>query len=223
MTRKNYIISSQIINTLAVSNEPWGVKDKSSCFLYGNDALAKLQNIHSTYDYQGKYDSDIPWQGSEFYEDFIEHDLKVMENEESVFSLETHVFGQDKILSSYFQEKLPLYDDNGERIGILFHAWKAQAHSLTRLFHKKLPASIMFQSPMKQLTQREWEIIFLFLQRNSKKQISQLLNIPYKIIEKLIRKIYRKSAINSDLQLEEYCKINSFNRYAPKRFLLSYL
>ncbi|KAA1181299.1 helix-turn-helix transcriptional regulator [Photorhabdus heterorhabditis] len=223
MTRKNFIISSQIINTLETSNEPWGIKDKSSCFFYGNDALTKLQNISSNYDYQGKYDSDIPWQGNELSEDFIKHDLRVMENEESILSLETHVFGQDRILSSYFQEKLPLYNDNGECIGILFHAWKAQNNSLTRLFHNKLPASIIFQSPTELLTQQEWEIVFLFLQKYSKKQISQLLNIPYKTIGKDMKKIYNKLDVNSDLQLEEYCQINSFNLYAPKRFLLSYL
>ncbi|KER01239.1 helix-turn-helix transcriptional regulator [Photorhabdus temperata] len=223
MTRKNSTISSQIINTLEISNEPWGIKDKSSCFLYGNDALIKLQNINNNYDYEGKYDSDIPWKGNEFSEDFIKHDLKVMENEESVLSLETHVFGRDKVLSSYFQEKFPLYDDKNTCIGILFHVWKIQDNSLTRLFHNKLPASIMFQSPTHLFTEREWEVVFLFLQKYSRKQISQLLNIADKIIGRYIRKIYNKLEVSSDSQLEEYCRLNGFDLYAPKRFLLSYL
>ncbi|WP_350304252.1 helix-turn-helix transcriptional regulator [Photorhabdus viridis] len=223
MTRKNSTISLQIINTLEISNEPWGIKDKSSSFLYGNDALIKLQNIDNNYDYEGKYDSDIPWKGNEFSEDFIKHDLKVIENEESVLSLETHVFGRDKVLSSYFQEKFPLYDDKNECIGILLHAWKVQDNSLTRLFHNKLPASIIFQSPTHLLTEREWEVVFLFLQKYSRKQISKLLNIADKTIDRYIKKIYDKLDVSSDSQLEEYCRLNSFDLYAPKRFLLSYL
>ncbi|NHB96561.1 helix-turn-helix transcriptional regulator [Photorhabdus stackebrandtii] len=223
MTRKNSTISLQIINTLETSNEPWGIKDKSSCFLYGNDALIKLQNINSNYDYEGKYDSDIPWKGNEFSEYFIKHDLQVMENEESVLSLETHVFGRDTVLSSYLQEKFPLYDDGNKCIGLLFHAWKVLDNSLIRLFHSKLPASIMFQSPTHLLTEQEWEVVFLFLQKYSRKQISQLLNIADKIIDGYIRKIYNKLKVSSDSQLEEYCRLNSFDLYAPKRFLLSYL
>ncbi len=36
--KKNYTISPQIINTTEISNEPRGVKDSSSFFIYGNSA-----------------------------------------------------------------------------------------------------------------------------------------------------------------------------------------
>ncbi|WP_338046861.1 helix-turn-helix transcriptional regulator [Photorhabdus namnaonensis] len=223
MTRKNSTTSLQMINTLEVSNEPWGIKDKSSCFLYGNDALIKLQNINANYDYEGKYDSDIPWKGNEFAKDFITQDFQVIRNRDSFLSLETHVFGRDKVLSSYFQEKFPFYDDKDECIGILLHAWKVQDNSLTRLFHSKLPASVRFQSPTHLLTEQEWEIVFLFLQKYNRTQICQLLKISDKTIEEYIRKIYNKLKVSSNSQLEEYCRLNSFDLYAPKRFLLSYL
>ncbi|RAW68985.1 helix-turn-helix transcriptional regulator, partial [Photorhabdus sp. S14-60] len=37
------IISSQVINTLEQSNDPWGIKDKNSCFIYGNLALKSIK------------------------------------------------------------------------------------------------------------------------------------------------------------------------------------
>ncbi|ETS33631.1 hypothetical protein PTE_00807 [Photorhabdus khanii NC19] len=40
---KSYEISTQIINTMELSNEPREVKDSSSCFIYGNSA----KKIHS--------------------------------------------------------------------------------------------------------------------------------------------------------------------------------
>ncbi|MCE1645012.1 helix-turn-helix transcriptional regulator, partial [Enterobacter hormaechei] len=39
------IISSQVINTMEQSNEPWGIKDKNTCYIYVNQACKRLQNI----------------------------------------------------------------------------------------------------------------------------------------------------------------------------------
>ncbi|AWK41808.1 MULTISPECIES: hypothetical protein [Photorhabdus] len=33
---KNYVISPQIINTMEMNNEPWGITDSSSNFIYSN-------------------------------------------------------------------------------------------------------------------------------------------------------------------------------------------
>ncbi|WP_445374237.1 hypothetical protein ACSLVK_18775 [Photorhabdus tasmaniensis] len=43
--KKNYAISPQIINTMELSNELWGVKDSSSRSIYGNSATKKF--IHN--------------------------------------------------------------------------------------------------------------------------------------------------------------------------------
>ncbi|OCA55880.1 hypothetical protein [Photorhabdus namnaonensis] len=34
--KKSNAISPQVINTMAISNEPWGIKDSSSNFIYDN-------------------------------------------------------------------------------------------------------------------------------------------------------------------------------------------
>ncbi|WP_036774576.1 PAS domain-containing protein, partial [Photorhabdus australis] len=158
-------ISSQVINTLQQSNDPWGIKDKNSCFIYANQALKSLQNFSNSFNYEGHYEYELPWDSAEFAENFIAHDQKTMEKGERVCSLETHVFGKEQILSSYFFEKTPLYHDDGSCMGVMFHGWQAMDFSLTRLYHGKLPASIMFQPPTELFTQREWDVIFLSLQK----------------------------------------------------------
>ncbi|AWK41801.1 MULTISPECIES: hypothetical protein [Photorhabdus] len=40
--KKNYAISPQFINTIEKCNEPWGIKDSSSNFIYGNSAKKDL-------------------------------------------------------------------------------------------------------------------------------------------------------------------------------------
>ncbi|MCA6221484.1 helix-turn-helix transcriptional regulator [Photorhabdus antumapuensis] len=220
---KNHTISSQVINTLQQSNEPWGIKDKNSCFIYGNLALKHLHNISDSFDYEGQYDDEIPWSGAGFAKEFVIHDQRVMEKEARVCSLETHMFGKNKFISSYFQEKYPLYNDENECIGTIHHAWQVKNYSLASLhqYYKKLPASIILQPPSDIFTPREWDIIFFFLQKYTRQQIGQKLNITYRTVETYMVKIYSKIGIHSSQQLEEYCLQNNFHHYVPEKFLLS--
>ncbi|ETS30242.1 helix-turn-helix transcriptional regulator [Photorhabdus temperata] len=212
-------ISSQVINTLEQSNEPWGIKDKNACFIYVNQAVKQLQNIPSSFDYEGLYEHELPWDGADFANEYMLHDKKVMEREERICSLETHVHGKDQILSSYFFEKYPLYHEDGSCMGVLYHGWQAQDYSLTRLYHGKLPASILFQPPTDLFTQREWDIIFLLLQKYTSKQMGKMLDISYRTVETHISRIYKKIGVNSSYQLEDYCRINDYDLYVPERFV----
>ncbi|EQB98360.1 LuxR C-terminal-related transcriptional regulator [Photorhabdus temperata] len=221
---KSYEISAQIINTMELSNEPWGIKDSSSCFIYGNSVTKKfIHNFKESFDYEGRYDHELPWGGAEFAKEFINQDKKVIENGERICSLETHIYGKEQILSSYFCEKMPFYHKDGNCIGIMYHGWEAKEYSLTHLYqyYNELPASIIFQPPSAIFTQQEWDIIFFFLQRYTRKQIGQKLNITYDAVETYMTRIYNKIGINSSQQLEEYCLTNNFHHYVPERFLLS--
>ncbi|RAX01130.1 MULTISPECIES: helix-turn-helix transcriptional regulator [unclassified Photorhabdus] len=215
-------ISAQIINTIKNSHDPWGIKDKSTCFIYENKAMAMLQDIPLNLNVEGRFDCELPWAGAIFEEQFQRHDRTVMRLEKSISSLETHRFGKEKHLSSYFFEKFPFYNEDNECIGIIFHGRKAEALALKEFFNGKLPPSIMFCSPSEQFSQQEWEIIFLFLAKHSKREISERLNIPYQSVKDQIEKTYQKLKINSDSQFEEYCRMNNFNLYIPERFLFPY-
>uniref|UniRef100_UPI0036DEB12C LuxR C-terminal-related transcriptional regulator n=1 Tax=Photorhabdus sp. RM322S TaxID=3342825 RepID=UPI0036DEB12C len=213
------IISPQVINTMQQSNEPWGIKDQNSCWIFGNSRLKIIQNFSNSFDYEGLYDDELPWDGAEFKQEYVIHDKNVMEKEKRICALETHIYGKDKFLSSYFFEKYPLYNDEKECIGVLFHGWEAQDFSLTRLYHGKLPASIMFQPPTDLFTQREWDIIFLSLHKYTSKQMGKMLDISYRTVETHIARIYKKIGVNSCYQLEEYCRLNDYDLYVPERFV----
>ncbi|MCA6220030.1 helix-turn-helix transcriptional regulator [Photorhabdus antumapuensis] len=217
--KKNYIISPQIINTLEQSNEPWGIKDENTRYIYVNQACKRLQNISSSFDYEGLYEHELPWDGAEFAKEYMTHDRKVVEQEKRICSLETHVHGKEQILSSYFFAKYPLYHEDGSCVGIIYHGWQAQDFSFTRLFRGKLPASIMFQPPTDLFTQREWDVIFLLLHKYTNKQIGRMLNISYRTVETHISRIYKRIGVHSSYQLEEYCRTNDYDLYVPERFV----
>ncbi|WP_387464716.1 helix-turn-helix transcriptional regulator [Photorhabdus sp. RM323S] len=213
------IISPQVINTMQQSNEPWGIKDQNSCWIYGNESVKYLQNLPNSFDYEGCFDDELPWAGAEFAKEHVNHDKSVMTKGQRVCSLETHRYGKNKFLSSYFCEKYPLYNDEKECIGTLFHGWEAQDFSLTRFYHGKLPASILFQPPTDLFTQREWDIIFLSLQKYTSKQMGRLLDISYRTVETHMARIYKKIGVNSCYQLEDYCRSNDYDLYVPERFV----
>ncbi|PQQ40247.1 helix-turn-helix transcriptional regulator [Photorhabdus luminescens] len=216
---KNYVVSPQIINIIEMSNEPWGIQDSSSNFIYDNSATKKfIHNFKELFDYEGFYDHELPWDGAEFAKEYIVHDQKVIEKEERVSSLIICIFGKEQILSSYSFEKYPLYHEDGSCIGTIYHGWQAQDFSFTRLFRGKLPASIMFQPPTDLFTQRGWDIIFLLLQKYTNKQIGRMLNISYRTVENHISRIYKKVGVHSSYQLEEYCRTNDYDLYVPERF-----
>ncbi|MCW7760329.1 helix-turn-helix transcriptional regulator [Photorhabdus luminescens] len=217
--KKNYAISPQVINTMEQSNEPWGIKDKNSCFIYANQACNRVQNISRSFNYEGLYDHDLPWDGAEFAEAYIANDKIVMEKEERTCSLITHVYGKEQTLSSYFFAKYPLYHKDGNCIGIIYHGWQAQDFSFTRLFHGKLPASIIFQPPTDLFTQREWDVIFFMLQKYTSKQTGRMLNISHRTVETHISRIYERIGVHSSYQLEEYCRMNDYDHYMPKDFI----
>ncbi|RAX11263.1 helix-turn-helix transcriptional regulator [Photorhabdus bodei] len=217
--KKNYVISPQIINTMEQSNEPWGIKDENTRYIYVNQACKHLQNISSSFDYEGLYEHELPWDGAEFAKEYMAHDKKVVEQEKRICSLETHIHGKEQILSSYFFAKYPLYHEDGSCVGIIYHGWQAQDFSFTRLFHGKLPASILFQPPTDLFTQREWDVIFLMLHKYTNKQIGMMLNISYRTVENHISRICKRIGLHSSRQLEEYCRTNDYDLYVPKRFV----
>ncbi|RAX00748.1 MULTISPECIES: helix-turn-helix transcriptional regulator [unclassified Photorhabdus] len=213
------IISSQVINTMEQSNDPWGIKDENSCLIYVNLALKSLHNVSNSFNYEGLFDYEIPWNGAEFAKEHVTQDKIVMEEEERICSLETHLFGKEQILSSYFCEKYPLYHEDGSCMGTIFHGWQVQDFSFTRLFHGKLPASILFQPPTDLFTKREWDVIFLMLHKYTSKQIGRMLNISYRTVETHISRIYKRMGLHSSRQLEEYCRTNDYDLYVPERFV----
>ncbi|KER03513.1 LuxR C-terminal-related transcriptional regulator [Photorhabdus temperata] len=212
------IISPQVINTMQQNHEPWGIKDQNSCWIYGNQTFKHIQNLPNSFDYERFFDDEIPRDSVEFAKEFKNHDKSVMTKGQRVCLLETHRYGKDKFLASHFCEKHPIYNDRKECTGVIFHEWEVQDFSLTRLYHSKFPASIMFQSPADLFTQPGCDIIFLFLQKYTGKQMIKILNIAYHTVETHMARIYKKIGINSCYQLEEYCHLNNYDLYVPEKF-----
>lgn len=98
-------LPADIINTFEMSQDAWAIKDKNSCFIYGNNAVNSLLSLDKKFTLKGHYDNEIPWDGAEYYQEFMLHDKIVMSRNKTIISLETHKFSYENYLSSYLTEK----------------------------------------------------------------------------------------------------------------------
>ncbi|WP_350307042.1 helix-turn-helix transcriptional regulator [Photorhabdus viridis] len=212
------IISPQVINTMQQNNEPWGIKDQNSYWIYGNQEFKHIQNLPNSFDYKRFFDDEIPWDSVELAKEFRNHDKSVMTKGQRICSLETHRYGKDKFLAFHFCEKYPIHNDRKECTSVIFHEWAVQDFSLTRLYHSKLPASIIFQPLTDLFTRPGCDIIFPLLKKHTGKQMVRILNITYHTVETHMAQIYKEIGINSCYQLEEYCLLNNYDLYVPEKF-----
>lgn len=104
---------------METSHEPWGIKDQNSRFVYENKAMAMLRDLPRGFNVEGRLDNDLPWEGAAFAEQFQIHDRAVMQAEQRICSLETHLYGKEKLLSSYFFEKFPFYNEDNQCVGVI--------------------------------------------------------------------------------------------------------
>lgn len=70
-------------------------------------------------------------------------------------------------------------------------------------------------------TDREWDVLFLSLQRLSCKEIAKWLGIAAKTVEVHLSNVYSKVDVHHVNQLRLFCREKGINRYLPPKFLPS--
>lgn len=213
----NDIISS-LVHFFSKSNEPWGIKDDKSSFIYANDRHHELVGVPTTFDFEGRYDEDIPSSMSQFAREFRQHDRKVEETRDRVTSLEVHPFENRDYLQPWFIEKYPLFDLSGNCRGTVWHGRPVENIILTRLNKIKIPTSLVFTPPSKVFSEREWEIVFYLLQTYTVKEIAKCLGLSQRTVGNYVQSMYQKIGVNNKRGLLEYCHDNNINNYIPQSF-----
>lgn len=214
-------IPAMFINTWENLDEPYGVKDLQSRFVYANQAYYRLLDLPAGFDITGRYDSELPAPTSDFAAEFQAHDRLVETLKKRKSSLEIHEFGHDKRLSAYFFDKSPLYDEGDNVIGTIFHGRLAEHLSLRFYSTGGKPESIILTAPDGIFTDKEWELIFLLRQRHSLRECSGILGISQSAVDDRLRRIYDKKGVRSVKELIDFVRFNNWHTYVPARFITS--
>lgn len=199
------------------SNEPYGVKDLKSQFIYANQAFKDMLNLPLRFNLEGKLDSEMPAKTSEFADFFQQHDRIVEQTKKRISSLETHPFGREKLWQSYIFEKMPLYDENNEVAGTIFHARKPDF--LPQLFLTNEQSSVFLTPPDFKITHREWEVLFLYCHRLTHKYIANQLKISIRTVESHIQSVKKKFNLGSKKEVIDFFYEHGWNNYIPPNLI----
>ncbi|ADU71475.1 PAS and helix-turn-helix domain-containing protein [Pantoea sp. At-9b] len=202
-------------------DEPWGVKDESSRFVYVNDSFLKLLNLPLNYKIAGMLHENMPSETAKFARQFQENDKLVASTLKRVTSIETHPFGESQKISSYLFDKIPLFNKDNEYIGNMFHGRKFEILDINLFYTNKLSGAVTFYSPSALLTDREWDVVFLKLRGENNKEISRILKISRRTVEKIISSIYDKCEVSSWSALRGFLIRNGYDNFIPGKFIKS--
>ncbi len=213
-------ISPQLLILWENSNEPWGVKDVDSKYVYVNRAYYDLLNIDPlSISIEGQFDDELPASIAVFARFFKEHDRSTIKFKDRLCTLEIHRYGKEQLLQPYFFDKFPLFDEKtGKCIGTIFHARRFENISLIKHINGDVPATFCFYPPVNIFSVGELDVIFFAMQSMSSKCIAKKLNLSHRTIENKLLMIYQKADVHSLSQLIEFCRLNGLDRYIPQRF-----
>ncbi|WGM03735.1 helix-turn-helix transcriptional regulator [Arsenophonus nasoniae] len=91
--------------------------------------------------------------------------------------------------------------------------------SLLEYIEGELSYPVMLSQPNDMFTDREWDVLFLSLQRLSCKEIAKWLDIAVKTAEVHLSNIYNKADIHHAKQLRQFCREKRINHYIPPQLL----
>lgn len=211
-------ILGSLIHFFSQSNEPWGIRDRESKFIFVNKRHNQLLGISEKFNYEGRVDEEIPCSLSQFGNAFRQHDRKTEGSGDKVTSLEVHPFENQDYLQPWFFDKFPLYDATGECRGTVWHGRPVENIVLTRLKKIKIPTSLVFTPPSTLFSDREWEILFYLLQTYTIKEIASCLGLSQHTVGNYVQNMYEKIGVNNKRGLFDFCHDNSITNYIPQSF-----
>lgn len=202
-----------LFSFLRYEDDPWGVKDLDSKFVYVNN-LSHL-GLKLNFNIEGLLDSELPHPVAELASNLLIHDENVISNRKKEMVIQTSLNFEEKKLKPYFFEKRPFYNQSGEVVGTIYHGREIVNFKIDNMS----PYVYFFTPPNNLFTKRELDVIFLVQQRLNAKEIARRLNIGTRTVGNHLNIIYEKADVHSANQFIEYCKAKGLDRYIPQDFL----
>ncbi len=219
----------QNFQTLAI------VKNASSVYVNITQNFSKLLGWESAEKCFGKTDYEIPCKASEFADEFIKMDEKVIHSGHSMLALDIQNYSNGwKLL---LVERNPIKNESKEVIGLfnqcidaskanLFRAYVALNQADNKFIGKKLsPSSYILDDQHKPLplTDKQENCLFLLIRGKSSKEIAKILGISYRTVESHIEAVKNKLACQHKSELIEKSLNKGFLYYIPKKFQQEWL
>ncbi|HZS80873.1 MAG TPA: LuxR C-terminal-related transcriptional regulator [Herbaspirillum sp.] len=195
----------------------WGAKDTSSRCLYMNQAVRDLLRLPRDLELEGLLDSEVPHPIAEFEKELQAHDRLVEVTKEMKMSLEIQPYGKDQVLSAYFFEKHPFFNENNELIGTILHGYPALNLRLDR--DRVNAGRIIFGVPNDILSQKEWDFVYFVMRGFSVKEMARLSGVSPGTIASRQNSVFNKLGIDTLAQLKQMAVAKGWDNYLPTSLL----
>ena len=185
------------------SSDPWGIKDTRSRYIYVNAAYLELLNLPANFDITGKTFEDVSSNNAEFAKMLRKHEELVISKKRPYYSSEIGHFGKDQRLKPYIFERMPYFSGIDLVTGTEFHgiAWVkfALIHSSNEYLGRELNSRTI-NIPTEFLTEREWEIMYLYCTGLTGPQVADYFKISLDRVKTVIQVTRKK--IRDKLQID---------------------
>ncbi|BBI93014.1 helix-turn-helix transcriptional regulator [Serratia symbiotica] len=160
-------------------------------------------------------------ESSQVMDVFHEHEKVVRHEKLPLSLLSTLPTGYKEPPQPWRFDFFPRFDEKNVYQGTFFYAQPFLFLSLLEYIEGESPYPVMLSQPKEIFTDREWDVLFLSLQRLSCKEIAKWLDIAVKTAEVHLSNIYSKADVHHANQLRLFCREKGINRYLPPKFLPS--
>ncbi|PVZ84747.1 helix-turn-helix transcriptional regulator [Serratia sp. S1B] len=209
----------ELIPYLEMTDVPWGIKDLESVNVYVNAAGTRLQNLPRGYDIVGRLDAEVPVDWSEWADEYTAQDKLVMLKKRDVPVIETSYWYGDTHLSAFIGDKYPIFRGDTV-IGTIWSSRPFKLLTPMNYFKNEKARFVSSLIPTDTFTPTELKVIFFLIQRHSAKEISRILDIAPRTIERHIYSIYQKAEVSSLHQFIEYALVIGLDCYIPEEFIV---
>ncbi|HCA3439649.1 TPA: PAS domain-containing protein [Salmonella enterica subsp. salamae serovar 35:g,m,s,t:-] len=217
----NYKIPLEIVHAFNNAEEPRGVKDLDSRFMYANRAYKKLLGLPEDFQLVGKSLGQLKLDLVGLWESSRLHEMQVITSCKPIRSLEIFPFSNGEY-EAYIFERGPFFNRNGEVIGTAFMGRDVKGflalEFITKMQGDRLPISEN-ADPLQNLKEREWEIIFLICRNYSRSSVAKKLGISEDWTHKCLKNIYERFNVHSVEELTRFALERGWLTTFPKGLL----
>lgn len=193
----------------------WGCLDRASRYIYVNREFARLVELPDAQAIRGLSPADLPCPAAAFSDVFRVQDMKVQRNRRPMQILDIHPDSQGR-MHVYLSQKIPLFDEAREVIGIIFHIRPLPVLDVFSLCLQQAGAENNFSisrllgngslepensGNWEEMTRREREVLFFLIRGNSARQIGGRLSLSHRTVEQYISFLKHKLGASSKFDL----------------------
>ncbi|MEM1243286.1 MAG: LuxR C-terminal-related transcriptional regulator [Pseudomonadota bacterium] len=208
------------------------VHDLQSKIITLNDKAAKVIGFKSKAQAFGVHYTDMKCEASEDAVYFERQDQLVFSKKTKIGFVSYHKYADDWKLM--FGEKSPLFDDQGDLIGLISYWTDMTNYKLIDISRFILNAEKKFSGKKNKkftylvedgnvndykLSDRQFECLFFLLRAKTSKEIANILDISPRTVESYLNEIKLKMQCFSRAQLIDKCLHEGFLNIIPKKFL----